>query len=306
MRLPTCDVLRALLATAPRAERLDAVDADGRTALHHAATLDRSEAVSLLAAAGAHMDARTQAPRCRTALHAAAYGGHTETVRTLLSAGASPHLADGAGDTPAHDAAARGHTEALAVLVGEGVELEKQNAEGKTVAALVRSHTALEMVRLPLLGAMEREDAAAEATKLCALGHSPNMGDGLLGRTPLHAAAMRDDVAAVRALLAAGALPDIRDRDGNTALHYGAGYGASGVVSALLDAGADMTLRNRRGFAPFELVPLPPQLPLLLPPPPEELPEELPPAPRVHKHHHRRSTLAREQEGADPGRSRGA
>lgn len=62
------------------------------------------------------------------------------------------------------------------------------------------------------------------------------------GNTPLHDAALRRDLAAVRRLLAAGAAVDARNADGATPLHLATG--SAEVVRALLAAGA-----ARRGGA---------------------------------------------------------
>jgi ankyrin repeat protein len=56
----------------------------------------------------------------------------------------------------------------------------------------------------------------------------------------LHAAAQRGDLAAVRALLAAGADPDAADATGRTAVTAAAFGGHAAVVRALVDAGADV------------------------------------------------------------------
>jgi ankyrin repeat protein len=257
VRLSNTDVLRWLLTKEPRLDRLDAGDRSGRTAVHHAAALDRPEAIELLAAAGANVNARTYEPWLRTPLHACAYTGAAGATRVLLELGADPRAVDGSGDVPAHDAAAWGHTLVLQLLMGAGVELNAANKDGQTVASLARTQDARRVVRAPLLSAMHQEDAADVAAKLCSAGISPNSGDGLTGCTALHAAAGRNDLPTVLALLAAGALPDVRDHDGNTALHFAAGHGADAAVRALLAAGSDIRIRNKRGQMPFEVVPVP-------------------------------------------------
>ena len=57
---------------------------------------------------------------------------------------------------------------------------------------------------------------------------------------PLHAAAHRGDVAAVRATLAAGAAVDARDRRGRTALHVAAFARQHDALRTLAGAGADL------------------------------------------------------------------
>jgi ankyrin repeat protein len=64
---------------------------------------------------------------------------------------------------------------------------------------------------------------------------------------PLADAAMRQDVDAVRGLIARGADPDAAHGDGMTALHWAAQHGDVEIAGLLLDAGADTETRTRLG-----------------------------------------------------------
>ncbi len=64
---------------------------------------------------------------------------------------------------------------------------------------------------------------------------------------PLADAAMRQDVDAVRGLIARGADPDAAHGDGTTALHWAAQHGDVEVVALLVDAGANIEARTRLG-----------------------------------------------------------
>ncbi len=75
------------------------------------------------------------------------------------------------------------------------------------------------------------------------------------GLAPLHWAGMRSKAPAiVKALLAAGADPDVRDKRGRTTLHYAAAKDKVllEVVEALLDSGADPAARDIEGKTPVE------------------------------------------------------
>jgi ankyrin repeat protein len=63
----------------------------------------------------------------------------------------------------------------------------------------------------------------------------------------------RDDIA--RDLLEAGAAVNLRDHNGNTALHHAALGGATDAVSVLLEFGADPEARNGEGKRPADLEP---------------------------------------------------
>lgn len=71
------------------------------------------------------------------------------------------------------------------------------------------------------------------------------------GTTPLHLAALKNDVQAARELLAAGADPNSADQDGFTPLHFAAQEYAVAAVAALLDAGADVDATNKFGNTPL-------------------------------------------------------
>ena len=75
-----------------------------------------------------------------------------------------------------------------------------------------------------------------------------------LADSPVADAAMRGDVAAVRALLAEGADVNAPQGDGMTALHWAAHNGDASLVGILLDAGADVGAGTRIGqYTPLHL-----------------------------------------------------
>jgi ankyrin repeat protein len=71
------------------------------------------------------------------------------------------------------------------------------------------------------------------------------------GRTPLHYAAMSNDVDSLTTLLGQGVNPNIPDRSGFTALHLVAPEGSTQAAAALLDGGADANAVNRHGNTPL-------------------------------------------------------
>jgi len=81
---------------------------------------------------------------------------------------------------------------------------------------------------------------------LCAVQHRPPptpSQNGAKSHTPLMTAAKRGHADCVKLLLTVGAL-DLRDTNGDTALHFAAGRGHMPVVAVLLDRGADHHVRN--------------------------------------------------------------
>lgn len=69
---------------------------------------------------------------------------------------------------------------------------------------------------------------------------------------PLHVAAMRDDTASVRRLLAAGADPFARDGEGRTPFRVAADSGAVGVLRLLAGPEARLGLRDEESLTPLE------------------------------------------------------
>lgn len=67
-------------------------------------------------------------------------------------------------------------------------------------------------------------------------------------------AAAFDLPAAVTLLCTAGADVNMRDLDGNSALHYAYACGSNRAVSALEDRDADSSIENNEGNTPFEVV----------------------------------------------------
>eukprot|EP00603_Paraphysomonas_imperforata_P015364 CAMPEP_0114452376 /NCGR_PEP_ID=MMETSP0104-20121206/1482_1 /TAXON_ID=37642 ORGANISM="Paraphysomonas imperforata, Strain PA2" /NCGR_SAMPLE_ID=MMETSP0104 /ASSEMBLY_ACC=CAM_ASM_000202 /LENGTH=1372 /DNA_ID=CAMNT_0001624623 /DNA_START=163 /DNA_END=4281 /DNA_ORIENTATION=+ len=73
-------------------------------------------------------------------------------------------------------------------------------------------------------------------------------------RTPLMLAAAFDLPAAVTLLCTAGADVNLRDLDGNTALHYAYACGSNQAMSALESLSASSDITNNAGDTPFEVV----------------------------------------------------
>ena len=94
-------------------------------------------------------------------------------------------------------------------------------------------------------GRQRRVGAAAAAAGLAALLALAPVSAAV--DAPLADAAMRQDIDAVRGLIARGADPDAAHGDGMTALHWAAEHGDLQVVALLVDAGADVEARTRLG-----------------------------------------------------------
>ncbi|KAK7792802.1 hypothetical protein R5R35_013548 [Gryllus longicercus] len=136
-------------------------------------------------------------------LLAAAHEGKTCYVQRLLEAGADPNFCAAGKWTPLHRASARGHAAVVCLLLRCG--------------------------------------ACPNATTAC-------------GFTPLHMAACSDACGAcVRQLLGAGAIADMWARTGQSPLHVAAARGNVPAVRALVAAGASRCARDDAGRMPCDM-----------------------------------------------------
>ena len=72
-----------------------------------------------------------------------------------------------------------------------------------------------------------------------------------VAESPLAKAAIRGDLAAIKAMLEAGAEINTRDALGRTPLHMAAFYGRPKTTELLIASGADINARDRIGMAPL-------------------------------------------------------
>ncbi|CAK9133634.1 unnamed protein product [Ilex paraguariensis] len=88
---------------------------------------------------------------------------------------------------------------------------------------------------------------------LLAAGADPTAQDTQHGRTPLHAAAMANDVELVKIILDAGVDVNIRDVHNVIPLHVALARGAKSCVGLLLSAGANCNLQDDEGDNAFHM-----------------------------------------------------
>ena len=73
------------------------------------------------------------------------------------------------------------------------------------------------------------------------------------GIFPLHQAAGKGDIPAIRRLLAAGTDIESRTADGSTPLHYAIWSRHSPTIQVFLDAGANANIRDSEGRRPVDI-----------------------------------------------------
>jgi len=113
-----------------RGANVNAKDKDGRTPLHHAATIGHVEIARFLLERGANVNAKDKDGR--TPLHHAATIGHVEIARFLLERGANVNAKGKNGNTPLHYAVRNGHVEVVNLLLENGANPEIKGEFGDT------------------------------------------------------------------------------------------------------------------------------------------------------------------------------
>jgi cytohesin len=188
-------------------------------------------------------------------------------ARLLLQAGASPDLAGRSGhqETALHIATAAGTADIVAQLLLSGARPDLPRRDGAVALHLAIDTGNVEIARL-LLNARANpnllrngrtlllqvtEKGQGELLKaLLAAGAKPDIAD-TAGRTPLHVAAEKGDVAAVAALIAASANVNLLQGEGRTPLALAAANQHLSAVSALLAARAKPDLAGPDGLTPL-------------------------------------------------------
>jgi uncharacterized protein len=230
--------------------------------------------------------ALARANETSTSLLEATYEGNVERVTELIRGGANVNEANLFGATPISQAALRGDTRVLKLLLKAGADPDSPNAEGETTLMVVARTGNVEAAKL-LVTAGAKVDAREHwggqtALIWAAAQNQPAMISYLVSRgakvdarsavrdwprrmtaeerpkdmnrggmSGLMFAAREGHVAAVVALLAAGADPDFNDPDGSTALIVALMNGHWDTAKLLIDAGADVNAWDLWGQTPL-------------------------------------------------------
>lgn len=231
---------------------VDAVDAQGCSALLRAAGGGHEAVVALLLARGA--ETRIAARTGATPLSAAISMRHAGVVDQLLRAGAEPDLPLPGQVTPLMLAAALGQPELISRLLAHGANPEARDAQGLAPLHCAALHAfssrdrqrVLALVDVLLLADVEPDSPSAA-------GQTPLLL--LLGARAEPGTACDEDVllAALDRLLGEGVALDAQDPRGLTPLHLAALHGLPRVVQRLLREGADRQARDALGRTPHDL-----------------------------------------------------
>lgn len=216
-------------------------DADGFSALHHAALGGSLELINLLLDAQATVDIRDS--NGMRPLHYAAWQGRLEPVKRLLRAAAAVNAASLDGQIPLHLAAQYGHYEVSEMLLQHQSNPCLLSKAKKTPLDLACEFGRLKVAQLLLNSHLCVALLEGEAKDPC----DPNY------TTPLHLAAKNGHREVIRQLLRAGIEVNRQTKTG-TALHEAALYGKTEVVRLLLEGGVDANIRNTYNQTALDIV----------------------------------------------------
>ncbi|KAM4698601.1 caskin-1 [Rhinophrynus dorsalis] len=216
-------------------------DADGFSALHHAALIGNTELITLLLEAQAAVDIKDN--KGMRPLHYAAWQGKKEPMKMLLKSGSAVNIQSDEGQIPLHQAAQHGHYDVSEMLLQHQSNPCIMDISGKTPLDLACEFGRVGVVQLLL------------NSNMCAALLEPKPGDSTdpNGTSPLHLAAKNGHIDIIRLLLQAGI--DInRQTKSGTALHEAALCGKTEVVRLLLDSGINAHIRNTYSQSALDIV----------------------------------------------------
>lgn len=224
---------------------------DGTTAVMWASYYGDLELVEALLAAGA--DVRPANAFGTSAITEAAIIGHGGILEALLAAGADPNFENPEGETPLMAVARTGKVDAARVLVDAGADVNAtEDWGGQSAVMWAAARSQPEMIRflaengadLDAHGVVRQWDR-----KVIKEPRPKDMNKG--GFTPLLYAAREGCVECARALIEAGADPDLADPERVTPLNMALLNLHFDFAAYMIEAGADVDKWDLFGRAPI-------------------------------------------------------
>jgi ankyrin repeat protein len=250
-----------------RRAEINVKNTSGTTPLHEAARSGNIQAMRMLLAEGA--DPNVQDAKGNTVLHVAVpLESHREALSMFLTYGANPKLRDNHGDSPLHIAVTlnRG-PDIIQILLGGGADVSIRNIDGKTALYLAVQENRLNLVPLLLAygsdifaaddaGVTPFERALKENTSILAALINPDtaLQNDSMGNTMLHAAVKNNaDVKIIGLILDNKTPVNVRNKEGETALHLAVRQNNEDTGILLLSRGADIFAPNAQEKTPLYL-----------------------------------------------------
>ena len=214
--------------------KINIVNKGGGTPLMIASDNGKNDIVKLLIAKGANVNAIDT--KGTTALMFATINGRTDVVKTLLAAGANVNAMNTSGGTALMTAADKGYTEIVKTLLNAGANVNAANKQGYTSVIVAAKNGHTDTVKI-LLTAKPDINAAEKTTGWNALIFASSMG--------------YNDI--VKTLIAAGANIEAQTKDKHNALMMASMLGKEDVVKTLIAAGANINAKDENGKSAMRL-----------------------------------------------------
>ncbi|XP_040043376.2 protein phosphatase 1 regulatory subunit 12C isoform X2 [Gasterosteus aculeatus] len=197
-----------------------------------------------------------------TALHQSCIDGSMEIVSFLLEQGANVNQVDSEGWTPLHVAASCGYSDIVDFLLREGASVSAVNCDGdvpldialdETTESLLQRYTVKQGVDLEAAKRLEEEQIMTDARTWLIEGSPADVRHPRTGATPLHVAAAKGYLEALKILCQCGLDVSAMDLDGWTPLHAAAHWGQGEACRILAEQLCNMEARSNAGQTPFDV-----------------------------------------------------
>ncbi|XP_034044009.1 protein phosphatase 1 regulatory subunit 12C isoform X2 [Thalassophryne amazonica] len=197
-----------------------------------------------------------------TALHQACIDGSMEMVSFLLEHGANVNQIDNEGWTALHVAASCGYPDIADFLVQQGASLSAVNCDGdvpvdialdEATEALLQQHALKQGLDLEAAKRLEEEQIMRDARTWLTEGPPSDVRHPRTGATPLHVAAAKGYLEAIKILCQCGLDVSSMDFDGWTPLHAAAHWGQGEACRVLAEHLCNMGACSNAGETPFDV-----------------------------------------------------
>jgi len=230
------------IVTIEKLERWLEEGADPNQELSNALLSGDKDRIKFLVSAGADVnkpDLQGWSP-----LTATARQRRNETIDLLVELGANPNQPDGNGMTPLAAALMRDHVPSIKALIGHGASAEEPGQDNYRPLALALAEQKYESAKAIMDGGADVSAASGNQglTPLMIVAAQTGPAEGSIF---LPGSARPTDIA--KALVDAGADLDAQAKNGMTALMIAAANNSAPMIGLLMAAGADPNIKNAQG-----------------------------------------------------------
>lgn len=228
-------------------ESMEALNADGTSAIHEAIRHDHHEMLEAMLKKGVNVNLTEDQPQVAgtTPLMIACAYGFPKVVKMLMDAGADDSLANVNGETAAH------------IAVSVKVRFKKISNEDRVemLKCLKTVDTPGKNGRTPLMAAQDYDLHASYILTPVFIekGADVNRADDNGNTALMLHAEWYCDKEVFKAMVKAGYDVNARNKAGNTVLHYAMKNNSSEVAVYLIKKGADVNIANEKQVTPMQI-----------------------------------------------------